>query len=350
MFFDCSLIKDNQQLSFVREVSMDYKIICDFCENFNSKTDIGHINDHQTKETFEQINAAINQLGYKCDIFGGVPELLLAYKQKSTIKKSDIFINLSDGTDKKYSRVQIPVLCDLLDLKYSGGGTFETALTSNKFYSSLTVRNDGMLAPKSFLITNIKDIELIEDGMYIVKPNSEGSSVGINNKSVCKTIPEIKMQVENLLQTFSEILVEEYVPGYDATCFVIGNEKIFLNEPLLIKHHNKLLFENEVMGYEEHAKQTRKFISCDNILPPKVIQKIKETSVIIKNLFNINDFCRIDYRITKNYEIYFLEINTVPAISMQSQVGKICEILNISFQEFMNMIITSITQRFNRAL
>lgn len=326
---------------------MNYKIICDFNENFNSKTDIGHINDHQTKETFEQINLAINRLGYNCDIFGGVPELLTAYNKKTTIDNSDIFINLSDGTDKNYSRVQIPILCDLMNLKYSGSGTFETALTSNKFYSSLAVRNHGLLAPNSFLINSENDLTLINKGKYIVKPNSEGSSIGINDKSVCSAVNETKTQVKKLLHMFSEVLVEEYVSGYDATCFVIGNEKIYLNEPLLIRHHNKLIFESEVMGYEEHAKQTRKFISCENILPQNVIRKIKETSVAIKNLFNINDFCRIDYRITKNYEIYFLEINTVPAISMQSQVGNICEILNISFEEFMDMIITSVTNRFN---
>lgn len=327
---------------------MNYKIICDFNENYNSKTDVGHINDHQTKETFEQINLAINHLGYNCEIFGGVPELLNAYNKNSMINKNDIFINLSDGTDKKYSRVQVPVLCDLLNLKYSGGGTFETALTSNKFYSSLAVRNHGLLAPNSFLINNEDDLKLIKNGKYIVKPNSEGSSIGINDKSVCNTINDTKSQVKKLLHMFSEVLVEEYVPGYDATCFVIGNEKIYLNEPLLIKHHNKLVFKNEVMGYKEHANKTREFISCKNILSLRTIQKIQKTSIEIKNLFNINDFCRIDYRLTENFDIYFLEINTVPAISMQSQVGIISNNLNISFEDFIEKIIKAVTTRLNR--
>lgn len=326
---------------------MNYKIICDFKENYESKTDIGHINDHQSKETFVKINNAINHLGYKCDILGGVAELLMAYNGKKSIDRNDIFINLSDGTDKKYSRVQIPVLCDLLDLKYSGGGTFETALTSNKFYSSLAVRNSGLLSPKSFLINKIQDIGFIDNGKYIIKPNSEGSSIGISEKSVCNKMVSIANQTKLLLNSFPEILVEEYISGYDSTCFVIGNEIIYLCEPLLIKHHNKLMFDNEVMGYADHANQTREFISCENILPQSVIEKIKQTSIKIKNLFNINDFCRIDYRITSNFDIYFLEINTVPAISMQSQVGVICNNLDISFEEFMHKIIISVTDRVN---
>lgn len=326
---------------------MNYKIICDFSENYDSKTDIEHINDHQTRETFLKINESIKELGYNCDIFGGVPELIKACNGKYPINKDDIFINLSDGTNSRYSRVQIPILCDLLKLKYSGGGTFETALTTNKYYSSLAVRTHGFMAPKSYLIDDIENFRYVSKGKYIIKPNSEGSSVGITDKSVCNTLLDAKKQVEYLFEAFSEVLIEEYISGYDATCFIIGNEIIHLCEPLLIKHHDKIIFDNEVMGYKDHVNKTRHFISCNNVIPNNVIDKIKKISVQIKDLFKIKDFCRIDYRITPDYDIYFLEINTVPAISMESQVGVICNSLNISFKEFLNKIVVTLTDRIN---
>ena len=82
-------------------------------------------------------------------------------------------------------------------------------------------------------------------------------------------------------------------------------------------------------------------------LEQKLINDIKNTSVKIKNIFNIKDFCRIDYRITESGEVYFLEINTVPAISMDSQVGVICKHLSIEFNEFVKMILNTILKRFN---
>ncbi|MBO5494503.1 MAG: hypothetical protein J5964_02155 [Eubacterium sp.] len=328
---------------------MKYNIICDYNESFESKTEEGHINDHQTKDTFIKINDAINRLGYQSTIFGGVPELIKAYNNLISLEKNDIFINLSDGTDKKYSRVQVPLMCELLGIKYSGGGTFETALTSNKFYSSLAVKRQGLLAPENYLISRKEDLKIVKDGKYIVKPNSEGSSIGIDDTSVSDNLKVIKDKTVNLLTSFSEVVIEEYIPGYDATCFVIGNEdSIILNEPLLIEHHNKLVFNSEVMGYREHVRKTRTFISCEGILPTYTIDSIRETSCRIKKLFNILDFCRIDYRITEDGNVYFLEINTVPAISEQSQVGVICDNLNISFDEFIEMIIITITERFNR--
>lgn len=327
---------------------MNIKIICDYNENFGSKTDIGHINDHQSKDTFIQICNAIKKIGYNCDIFGGVEELIQAYSTNKKIDKDDIYINLSDGTDTCYSRVQIPVICDMLNLKYSGGGTFETALTTNKYYSALAVRDKGLYSPKSFLVTNFKDLNYIPIfDKYIIKPNSEGSSIGINSSSICNNKNAAKNQAKFLYKSFNEVLVEEYISGYDATCFVIGNDTILLNEPLIIKHHNKLFFENEAMGYSEHANKTRYFLPCNGIIENEVIQSIRKTSVTIKELFGIKDFCRIDYRITKNQEIYFLEINTVPAINMDSQVGVICNNLDISFENFLEKIITTILSRFN---
>lgn len=327
---------------------MNIKLICDFNENFDSKTDVGHINDHQTKDLFEKINKAINELGFNCEIFGGTKELIQACND-NLINQNDIYINLSDGTDTPYSRVQIPVMCDMLHLKYSGGGTFETALTTNKYYSSIAVRDHELLAPKGILITSISDLKYTPNfNKFMVKPNSEGSSIGISNKSVCDNKITAIKQAEKLINNFDEVLIEEYISGYDATCFVIGNERILLNEPLIIKHHNKMFFDNEVMGYKEHANKTRTFFPCEDYLDNNVIDNIKSTSVKIKNIFNIKDFCRIDYRITEDGEIYFLEINTVPAISMNSQVGVICEHLNISFNDFISQIVNTIIERFSR--
>ncbi len=325
---------------------MKYKIICDFCENFETKTEQGHINDHQTKETFDEILLAMKRLGYNCEIYGGVPELIKAYQSSINFDVDTIFLNFSDGTDKKYSRVQVPVICDLLNLKYSGGGTFETALTSNKYYSSLAVKKRGFLSPAGILVTKDANL-LLPDGKFLVKPNAEGSSIGITDKSICSTRKEIADRTKTLLTQFDEVLVEEYIPGYDVTCFIIGNEEILLNEVLLIKHHGKLVFNNEVLCYTDHLYGTRKFLTNNGILPSETEDEIKELSVKIKKIFGIHDFCRIDYRITENQKIYFLEINTVPAISMKSQVGVICESLKISFDTFIDYIVKAVTNRFN---
>ncbi len=323
-----------------------FKIICDYRENFKSKTFSGFFNDHQDRNTFEKINREILKLGFDCEIFGGVRELMNAYAKDCKCDKNSIYINLSDGLDTQYSRVQIPVLCDLLRLKYSGCGPFEAALATNKFYSNLAVKNLDYLTPSDILFNRcyICEQEIhIEKYPVIVKPNCEGSSLGITHNSVCSDKTQVLNVIQELSPFFAEFLIEEYIQGYDITNFVIGNNRnIVLNEVLAIKHHNKLIFETEVLGVDDHINKSRIFLPAEKYLPKELIQKIKHESVTIMEKLHIKDICRIDYRVTENGDIYFLEINTVPAIHEESQAGAICKNKQIPFSEFIEFFLKSI--------
>ena len=55
-------------------------IICDFRENFPSKLVEENLlfNDHPRRISIEEIRDVYIKLGYSCEIFGGVPELIHA--------------------------------------------------------------------------------------------------------------------------------------------------------------------------------------------------------------------------------------------------------------------------------
>lgn len=182
---------------------MEYKLICDYQENFESVSRDGHINDHQDQETFERILTAIRNTGYDCEIFEGVPALLSALNNKHSFSNT-IFLNLSDGMSQQYSRTQIPILCELLNVPYSGGNAFAVALTSNKYYTKLAVEKLGVKTPKSILATkkNYPDPLTLKTIQYpvIVKPNAEGSSVGITDKSICTTDAELSTLLDRQLR------------------------------------------------------------------------------------------------------------------------------------------------------
>ena len=327
------------------------KIICDFRENYPSYCEQHHYNDHQDKDTFVRIKNAICNLGYNCEIFGGVQELLFAINRNESFPNT-IFLNLSDGMSQNYSRVQVPVLCDILGVKYSGSGPFEVALTTNKYYSQLAVENIGINVPKAILITknDILDIAKIVDINFpiIVKPNSAGSSIGITPKNYCSNKDEVKQIVRKLLNDFDELIVEQYIPGYDVTNFIIGNSpEFYLNEVLVAQHHNKVFFDTEAISYEDYARNQTSHVMASKYLDKILIERIKQATKDIIEELKVNDIARIDYRVTDKGSIYFLEINTVPAIHMNSQVGAICHGIEISFEEFLKRYIETVLKRMD---
>ena len=324
-------------------------ILCDYQENFESKSKDGHINDHQTKETFLEIESSIKSLGYSCAIFGGVPELLEAQSKKINYEDK-IFLNLSDGLNQQYSRVQIPILCDILGMKYSGGNPFTVALTSNKFYSKLAVEKMGIPVPKGILVTknNLPDKRTLKAITYpvIIKPNCEGSSVGIDSSSVCYDSEQMHVKLCQMLKLFPEIIVEEFIFGYDITNFIIGNPKEFrINQTLIALHNNIVIKDNAIMSISDYVNLNNSYEDAKNYISNKANKKIMEYTETIVAKLNIFDIARIDYRVTGSGEIYFLEVNTVPAIHKRTQAGAVCKTIGISFEEFLDIFIESVDKR-----
>ena len=73
--------------------------------------------------------------------------------------------------------------------------------------------------PRSCLVNTLIPLEPkeLKNWKYplFVKPNCEGSSIGISSKNVCHNIEEVKNKVSELMSIFNELIIEEYVHGID---------------------------------------------------------------------------------------------------------------------------------------
>ena len=328
-------------------------LICDFRESFPTKDTQGNVlfNDHPRKKSVEDVCKTLVDAGYDCSIFGGVPELVKAYTGEIPLDKNTIYINMSDGLTQTYSRVQIPVLCEMLGIKYSGSGPFEVALMTNKHYTKLAVQEHGILCPNGIVITkdgfNAISLQNLKYPVMI-KPNSEGSSVGITQENVCVSYESLEKRITSLFDEFLEIVVEEYIPGADATCFLLGNaDKYILNEVLIVEHHDKIFFDREVIEMSDHSQKRTTYVMGESILSSSVVESIKKTTTIAANALNVRDIVRIDYRITKDNRIFFLEANTVPRVSDSSELGFICKSTNLNYPSILSQYVDSIIKRIN---
>ena len=328
-------------------------LICDFRESFPTKDSEGNIlfNDHPRKASVEEVCNTLISKGYDCSIFGGVPELINACAKKRHIDMETIYINMSDGLTQTYSRVQIPVLCDMLGLKYSGSGPFEVALMTNKHYSKLAVEEYGILCPKGTIVKKGNGKEVLNYNWaypLMIKPNTEGSSIGITQNNVCFSKDHLEKQLSSLLQDFDEILVEEYISGADVTCFLLGNPGNYVfNEALIVQHHGKVFFDKEVMEMADHALKRTSYILAEKILPLETIEQIKQITIKAATALNVHDIVRIDYRVTSDYRIFFLEANTVPRVSITSELGFVCKARGLDYPTVLANYVNSVISRIN---
>lgn len=330
---------------------MEFKIICDLRENLQENLFDGTMNfsDHPPKDNIEEIQKMIRECGYECSLFGGIPELIQAVNSNKEFKNC-IFLNLTDGLDMECGRVQSPILLDLLSVNYSGANPFQAALIDNKYYAKLAVKEMGILVPNSIYVHEEENIpvKLLKNLKLpiIVKPNAKGSSIGITQKNVCFNIADVITLAKAMQKEFGDILIEEFIGGYEVTNFIIGNDDNYpINTPVLEEFHGDLIHNKEVMAIEDKAYRTRTFHLCDQILGDATTQNIAQTSKLIKSGLGVNDILRIDYRVTEKGKIYFLEANTVPRICSKNEAGFICKTKNKPYSYIINCLLETILKR-----
>ena len=321
-------------------------IVCDYRECFPSVISGEKIyNDHISKKSLDELIDILNQCGYYAEYFGGVDSLMKHYYCKEKLPDG-IYVNLNDGLTQKHKRGQTPLLLEMLGVPYTGADTFHTLLASDKYFTTLFLKQNNILCPKSILVSSGEDIDMIEniELPLIIKPNNEGSSIGISSKCFCESIIDAKEKLHQLLCDFDDILVQEYIPGYEVTNILLtkkSSKQVLFNETLLLSLENQIYLNNEIFGVAEKCLNKREYHLAEHVVSPLIVKKIKETSEKINQLMHLCNYTRFDYRICGE-QIYFIEVNTNPALGKTSDVGKCCKLLNIPFEEFINLFAQTI--------
>lgn len=220
---------------------------------------------------------------------------------------------------------------------------------NNKYYAKRALREEKILMPRDTLVTpyiNL-DYDFFDKVEFpvIVKPNHEGSSVGISQKNVCNSIDEVQEQVNRLLPIYDEIIIEELIIGKDLTDLIIGNPNdIRINEAVITELHNQ--HSTAIYGALEKVNKLRTLYMADDLLETSIVEKISEYSKKIFSCLHASDIARIDYRISaKDNQIYFLEINSAPRFSLNTEVGYICKRRNWSVQKIIKEYLESSINR-----
>ena len=74
-------------------------------------------------------------------------------------------------------------------------------------------------------------------------------------------------------------------------------------------------------------------------IPPKVAEHLQHQALLAFNSVGCESYARVDFRLTKDYKSYCLEVNTLPGMTSTSLVPKMAKAAGISFEELIDRII-----------
>ena len=163
----------------------------------------------------------------------------------------------------------------------------------------------------------------------VVKPNRSGSSIGI---SICRSPKEWTTALELAFKIDTCLLIEPYIKGQELAVSWLGDHTLTPIEISPKKDH----FYDFKRKYEKN--QTEYFIPAR--VESDIIEKLRDYTSRIQKIFKIRSYCRADFIIDKNSQIYALEVNTLPGLTPLSLLPKSAQYDGISYNQLICKLLT----------
>ncbi|MEA5010581.1 MAG: ATP-grasp domain-containing protein [Angelakisella sp.] len=266
-------------------------------------------------ETVYAIRDALESGGYQTVLL----EADATLPQRLRETPIDMAFNIAEGLCGRGREAQIPALLNMLGIPFTGSDETTLCVSLDKALTKRLLTTYHVRTPKYVVFDGETSPHL--HGMrfpVILKPNAEGSSKGISDVSIAENMQELKALVKRNTQLYHQpMLAEEYIEGREFTVGILGNGKDAVAFPPM-----EILFRRSTQAsyhvYDYHVKQDyQNYIDykCPADIPNDVQTKMTKTALKIFHALGCRDFARVDFRVSEDNKVYFIEINPLPGLA-----------------------------------
>jgi D-alanine-D-alanine ligase len=191
---------------------------------------------------------------------------------------------------------------------------------------------------KSETIPAFSDIEKAIGMPCFVKPANLGSSVGISKAG---NEEELEQAIKMAFQFDKKIVLEEFIPGREIECAVLGNEdpKASVTGEVIV-HHDFYSFDSKYI--DDQGSETK--VPAD--LPAEISEKIREYAVRTFTALECEGLGRVDVFYQENGNLVVNEINTIPGFTSISMYPMLWKASGIEYGPLIDKLIQLAFDRF----
>lgn len=228
---------------------------------------------------------------------------------------------------------------DTLEIPYVGSGVLASALTMDKARCKIFLRACELPTP-DWLFFGKGDWEknseewrdrILSDfpGGVVVKPNNQGSSIGV---SLLDAGVDPTEAIDRSLRLDPEVLVEERIVGTELTCGVYGLENPEALPVTEIRPRNKF--------FDYEAKYQAG--GSEEITPAPIAEdlarEIQSLARRAHTAFGCRGISRTDFLLADGRPT-IIEVNTIPGMTPMSLIPRACEAAGIEFEVILDRVI-----------
>ena len=225
-------------------------------------------------------------------------------------------------------------MLEILGIPYSHSGVLASALAIDKAMAKKIFVAAGIRCPESVMTT----IDALDDAdhmapPYVIKPNREGSSVGV---TIIREADE-KPPLRNDWPYGPDIMVERYIEGRELTVSVLGTA-CQGDRPLGVTE-----IAPKYGFYDYHAKYTDGV--ADHLLPapvaPATYQRAMDDALTAHRALGCRGVSRADFMLAEDDPdaLYLLEVNTTPGMTPLSLTPEQAAHVGICYGDLVELLV-----------
>ena len=268
------------------------------------------------------------------------------------------FRKLTELIDEKITKVFIALhgsfgedghvqgILEYLGIPFTGSGLASSAMAMDKIQAKRIFQSVGLKTPKFFVLEGTEEIGIdvsLDLFPAILKPNAEGSSLGVEKVEKLRDLEPVRQKVAEF---GNKMLLEKFVSGRELTCGVLQLSSSKSPYPLpiieIIAPEGKYNFHNK------YESDKTKYI-CPPKLPLEIVKNIEEASIKAFETLGCRHWARVDFIWDKKNEPEILELNTVPGMTEKSLVPMAAAKNGLTFDDLVLKILNkaSLENGFN---
>ncbi len=274
------------------------------------------------------VKEALERLGHKVVVLDPAKDLVEVAKKAKEFDCAFLVVHGPGGEDGT-----LQGFLDSLGLPYQGAGVLGSALAMHKGISKELYKLAGLPVPEGKLFEKKTPFEEIKEFAkkleypVVVKPATQGSSIGL---SIVKEEKKLKEALEKVWELDKEFLVEKYLKGREITVGILDDKPLPVVE---IIPEGAEFFDYKTKYTPGLAKEI-----CPAELPPFLTEKAQNYGLRAHKALKLRHYSRTDMILVKN-EIYVLETNTIPGMTETSLLPLAAKVAGYSFEALIQKLI-----------
>ncbi len=243
-------------------------------------------------------------------------------------KVDSVYIGLHGlyGEDGSVQRV-----IERAGVNYNGSKPFQSAVGLNKMLTKEHVKNTQVQKAAHLRLSKsgVADVhasanttEKLLGGAFIVKPTFGGSGIGMR---IANGSYELAKVLAEMFEKYDDVLVEQRINGASVTCGVVNDLR------------GTALYATPTIEVVHDLETDQDVFAAEKIVPGRFTKNTKDRiadfSKQIHTELGLSDMSRSDFIVTPEGEIFFLEVNTLPAVTKNSPLMAGMDSLGVSQEE-----------------